>query len=116
MQAFDMIRLVSASDPMVLSIASQFVQLQEENPWIRDSDAAVTFTLEACQSTVALADANRPPVDSLGISCSREDRIERERRRWANDKLASLAAATEEDSDAEDDGPARPKFEGWQIG
>merc|ERR1711879_135858 len=99
----------SEADPTLVSIARKIVEFHEENPWLFDEDV-VTMSREI----VAKADGNRPPVDALGMSHSREERIEKERLRWTEEKLAGMRAAQEEGSDSEDEnaGPACPKFEG----
>merc|ERR1712048_660771 len=111
MQAFTFMRSASEADPTLVSIARKIAEFHGENPWVFDEDVVATS-----RDIVARADSNRPPVDELGISNSREERIEKERLRWAEEKLAGMRAAQQEDSDYEDEnaGPARPKFEGWQ--
>lgn len=98
------------------SIARKILDFHEENPWLEDGDVDAAAVLEQCRKRVAHADENRPPLDTLGVSASREERIELERARWAQEKLAALKASQEENSDAEDDSQAlaQPKFDGWQ--
>mmetsp|Transcript_38896 Transcript_38896/g.60611 ORF Transcript_38896/g.60611 Transcript_38896/m.60611 type:complete len:388 (-) Transcript_38896:114-1277(-) len=98
------------------SIARKILDFHEENPWLEDGNVDAAAVLEQCRKRVAHADGNRPPLDTLGVSASREERIELERARWAQEKLAALRASQEENSDAEDDSQAlaRPKFDGWQ--
>jgi len=115
--AFTLLHSVTEADTRVVAVARKIVELHEENPWLFGSDAEMASVLETCREKVAQANASRPPVDALGVSSSREDRIERERLQWANEKLAAMQTAPiqgDSDSEEEDQGPVRPKFEGWQ--
>lgn len=114
-QAFAALQSVSETDPRFVQIARTIAEFHEENPWIADTDADIAALAKTCQEKVTRAGATRPPSDNLAASCSREERVEKERLRWAEEKLAAMRAAQLENSDSEDDeGPVRPKFEGWE--
>merc|ERR1719162_700189 len=100
-QAFAALQCVSETDPRFVHVARTIVDFHEENPWIADTDADIAVLLKTCQDKVTRAGATRPPKDNLAASSSREERVEKERLRWAEEKLAAMRAAQQENSDSE---------------
>lgn len=90
------------------ALASQLVELYDEEPWLLDGDAAKEERLASCRRRLSANIVSPEPAP--------EQRRAAEMAAWAQQKMQQAQQATAADSDSDDDaaGPAHPKGEDWR--